>query len=107
MCSEWEDYIQFANWARANGYDENLTLERIDNDGDYCPENCTWVSRKEQANNRRSSRYITFNGETKTLAQWGETVGIQSGTIAYRIKSGWSIEDALTKPVRRWEEAKT
>lgn len=76
------------------------TLDRIDNDGPYSRNNCRWASKKEQARNRRSSTAITFNGVTKTLAEWSETTGIHAGTINTRLRDGWSIERALTTPTR-------
>lgn len=102
VCKEWNsDYSSFRSWALENGYSEGLTLDRIDNDGDYHPDNCRWATRKEQANNRRSNHVLTLNGETKTLSEWMDATGINSLTILRRIRSGWSVEDALTTPVRR------
>ena len=102
VCDEWaKSYEAFRDWAMANGYDPDAkhgecTLDRIDNDGDYCPENCRFIGWSEQQRNTRRSRTITFNGETKTLVEWGEKTEINPGTIAFRLKSGWSVEDALT-----------
>lgn len=100
----WHDFIIFYNWAIEAGWREGLTLERIDNDKGYCPENCKWVTQKEQCNNRRSNRFITAFGETKTLAQWCEDERCSTNchdTIAYRIRKGWSPEDAISKPLLR------
>ena len=80
-----------------NGYDDTLTIDRIDVNGDYCPENCRWVNYTLQANNRRSNRKITYNGETHTIAEWASKTGINEKKIANRIsKLGWSAEKALT-----------
>lgn len=107
VCDEWlgvNGYANFRAWAYSCGYDDTApkgecTLDRIDNDGDYCPENCKWSTNKEQANNRRSSRKLTYNGETHTLAQWGEITGIKADTIQSRIDyHGWNTEEALTIP---------
>ena len=115
VCDEWlgrNGYANFRKWALANGYDENApkyqcTIDRIDNDGDYSPENCRWIDCKKQANNRRSNRMITFNGETKTIAQWGEATGILEDTIKARIDYyGWSTEKALTTPVIKTKKVK-
>lgn len=68
--TEWRDYLVFAAWSRANGYQEGLEIDRRDNDGPYSPENCRWVTRKVNQNNRSSNRRLTAFGETKTLSQW-------------------------------------
>ena len=108
VCREWDaDYSAFKEWALANGYSEKLTLDRKDNDGDYCPENCRWATRKQQANNRRTNHLLTFGDKTLTLSEWGSVTGIGSGTILRRIRQGWSVEDALTTPVRRHKPYET
>jgi len=102
MCDEWRnDFVAFRDWAYLNGYQDGLEIDRIDNDSDYCPENCQWVTEKTQANNRRNNHPITFNGKTQNIVQWTEELGIGRSIIKNRIRLGWSIEDALTKPVRR------
>ena len=101
VCDEWaSDYMAFSKWAYENGYDDTLTLDRVDVNGKYCPENCRWATRKEQANNKRVTRYFTFNGETKSVSEWSDIVGIQSKTILKRINLGWTVERALTTPVK-------
>src|SRR5690554_5249310 len=72
ICSAWDDYAAFHSWATGNGYADNLTLERLDNDGDYCPKNCCWADRKTQARNRRTNNIIAYKGESKTLTEWAE-----------------------------------
>lgn len=106
VCDEWRvSYEAFRDWSLANGYDAKApkgkcTIDRIDNDGDYCPENCRWVSAKEQSRNTRHNRFVEYNGQRKTLAEWAEETGIDDLTIHYRLKSGWSVEEALTiKPI--------
>ena len=102
VCDEWaESFEAFRDWALANGYRDDLTLDRIDNDGPYSPENCHWVTMKEQNNNRRINRYVTYNGETHTLAQWAELTGISASTIGKRLNNGWSVERSLTTESRR------
>lgn len=76
------------------------TLERIDNDGNYEKSNCRWATRTEQARNTRRNRLLSFAGETKPLAEWADSLGILDGALRYRIKAGWSVERALTQPVR-------
>lgn len=89
VCNEWMDEFEpFCDWAMNNGYKPGLTIERSDNDGDYCPENCTWVDRMEQANNRGTNRLIEYGGEKHTVAQWARKIGVNYGTLLCRIKRG-------------------
>lgn len=77
MCFEWhKDFLTFYNWAMSNGYQDNLTIERIDNNGNYCPENCKWITLSEQANNRRNTIYIEHAGQIKTIKEWAELYGV-------------------------------
>lgn len=100
VCEEWQDDFQnFYSWAMANGYTDKLTIDRIDVNGDYCPENCRWVDAKTQMNNRRSNKVFTIGGKTKTVAQWAEQYGIDRYTVYNRLRLGWSIERALTEPI--------
>ena len=98
VCEEWNNSFEaFYDWAINSGYSDNLTIDRIDNDGSYCPENCRWVSRTEQANNKSTNNYITVNGETHTKAEWTKITGVSRATIDGRLKRGWTIEEALKK----------
>lgn len=100
ICPEWNDsYEAFAAWARANGYMRGLSIERTDNDGDYCPENCKWVGRVAQANNRRSNIVLDYHGQSHTLTEWSHIVGINAKTLMSRYHSGWSTEKILTTPL--------
>jgi hypothetical protein len=102
ICREWHSFEAFQEWALANGYAENLTIDRIDNNKDYSPDNCRWTDNKTQANNRRSNVLLTFNGITQTIAQWAEQLGIKFNTLQGRIKYlNWSVERALTTSVGR------
>lgn len=78
------------------------TVDRIDNDGSYSPENCKWSTRERQARNRRSTRYVTVNGASLSLPDACERLGLKYGTINSRIQRGWSEHDALTRPLRTW-----
>lgn len=100
VCARWEaDFINFLeDMGRRPSADHSI--DRIDNSGDYTPENCRWATRKEQCRNRRSSKFLVFRGEEKTAAEWSEICGVSQGTLYQRLKSGWSVEDALSKPVR-------
>lgn len=100
MCPEWLDFMGFYEWAVANGYSDGLTLDRIDPNGNYVPENCRWVSWKEQMNNKRSNRLISAFGKTLTIQEWSEVTGIHRSTIVNRLKLGWTAEQAVT-PGRR------
>lgn len=101
VCKAWKKFENFATWAMANGYRDDLTLERRENDGNYSPDNCCWVSRKTQNNNSRNNRLLTLRGQTKTQRQWAALYGISEAAICKRIKRGWSISDAITTPVMR------
>lgn len=96
ICSEWKnDFLCFYNWAISNGYKDNLTIDRINNDGNYCPENCKWSTRKEQGNNQRTNHLLTYNNKTQTMAQWAEEIGLNPRTLQTRISRGWNVQDAL------------
>jgi hypothetical protein len=96
VCEEWKfDYSNFRSWALSHGYADNLTIDRIDNDGNYEPGNCRWISNSKQARNKSTNHPITYKDETKTLAEWSEITGLESSLIRYRLKIGWTIEDAL------------
>ena len=100
VCKEWRNnFFAFQEWALNNGYNETLTIDRINNDGDYEPNNCHWATMKQQSNNRRSNLQLTFNGETKSASEWSEIVGLNRSVIYGRIKHNWSVKDALTTPL--------
>lgn len=103
VCKEWkEDFVSFFMWAKKEGYRKGLSLDRIDNNKGYSPNNCRWVTMKEQSNNRRSNHLLTFNGRTQTMQQWAEETGINYWTIRDRLaRCYWSIEKALTQPTRK------
>ena len=85
MCAEWrDDFRAFHDWAMQSGYDETLTIDRIDNDGNYCPENCRWSNQQEQARNRSSNIMITIGNATKTLTEWCDIFQLDSKTILAR-----------------------
>ena len=99
ICSEWlNDSSSFFRWALDNGYSEGLSIDRIDTNGDYCPENCRWVDSFTQANNTRKNIYITYDGETNTLKEWSRILGINYGTLYNRcVKQKWSLDKAFNK----------
>lgn len=95
VCDEWSDFAMFRDWAMANGYAEGLTIERKDNDGDYCPQNCTWATKKQQSNNQSTTIKIKYMDIEKTLHEWADFLGIKPCTIYYRFTHGWPIERVL------------
>lgn len=102
VSDEWKnDYTNFAEWARENGYSEDLTIERIDVNGDYSPDNCTWISFEEQMNNRRSSIMIEWNGQTKNLKQWSEELDLPYRTLNSRYNRDNLRPPELFKPLNR------
>jgi len=98
ICEEWLDFKNFYDWAIKNEYKDNLTIERIDVNGNYGPSNCTWATMTEQKQNTRKAKRIEFNGQAKTLRQWAKHYGIHSSTLCRRLKDGWDLEKALTAP---------
>lgn len=102
VCNEWRNSFEmFYKWATENGYTDNLTIDRIDVNGNYEPSNCRWVDYKTQANNRRNNHLITYNGKTQTMAQWADELGMKYKTLSDRINiSKWSVEKAFNTPVR-------
>lgn len=103
VCKEWrEDFMSFFMWAMKEGYRKGLSLDRIDNNKGYSPNNCRWVTMKEQSNNRRSNHLLTFNGRTQTMQQWADETGINYWTIRDRLaRCHWSVEKTLTQPVKK------
>lgn len=100
MCDEWfKSFETFYKWAINNGFRKELTIDRIDNDGDYSPGNCRWVTTKVQNYNKRSNRFYTYNGKTLSIIQWGHELGGGQNLVKDRIdKLGWDIERALSTP---------
>jgi len=102
VCDEWKNsFDAFRDWALANGYDDSLSLDRIDNDKGYSPDNCRWANRVVQCRNKGNNVIIEYNGEKKTLAEWAEIFGIKYGTLHSRIyRDKMSPKEALEKPLR-------
>lgn len=100
VCNEWQDFEFFYDWSMANGYKKGLSIERIDVNGNYEPSNCEWIPRPLQARNKRNTTFITHKGVTKPLVEWAEELNMNTETLRSRISYGWTIEKALTTPVR-------
>ncbi|GGV91940.1 hypothetical protein GCM10010228_83270 [Streptomyces massasporeus] len=99
VCERWKTFAAFAA-DMGTSFSEELTLERIDNDRGYEPGNCRWATLIEQARNKRSSRFVTFRGQTRTIAEWAELLGLNYDTVHGRLsKQGWSVERTLTTGV--------
>ena len=110
-CDEWfNDFKSFYNWAISNGYEEGLSIERIDVNGNYSPQNCKWIPRSEQPKNRRCCHFIDVDGEIHTAAEWSRITGLSAETILLRIEKGMSpkaaIEKRATSPKNRKRDEK-
>lgn len=96
ICDEWlNDKRTFFDWAEHNGYSDSLSIDRIDVNGNYTPDNCRWVTQKKQSNNRRNNTAVEYNGVSKTIAEWSSELGVPYQTIYSRLRAGWSVEDAF------------
>lgn len=97
VCDEWvHNFSAFQEWALSHGYNDTLQIDRIDNDGDYEPSNCRWVTHKKNNNNRSNCVYIDYQGQTHTLKEWAEIYNIDYTTLWGRLKRGWSFEKAIS-----------
>lgn len=103
VCDEWKNHFQlFYTWSLCNGYSDNLSLDRIDVNGDYNPDNCRWADKLIQANNCRTNHYLTFKGKTQSIAEWARELGVSDSVIRQRLsKLGWSVEKTLSTPLLR------
>lgn len=100
ICDEWlNDFMEFYNWSMDNGYADDLSIDRIDNNKGYSPDNCRWTTKKQQANNTRSTIFLTYKGETKPASEWSEITGIPQDTLTYRKRSGWSDDECIETPL--------
>lgn len=101
VCDEWQQFDDFKKWSIKNGWEKGLSIDRIDVNGDYCPNNCRWADPITQANNKRNNRLIEYNGELKTMKQWADYAGISYFTLRQRLDSGWTIEEAIKRDVKK------
>lgn len=100
VCSRWTVSTNFLKDMYPS-YKEGLSLDRIDNDGDYSPENCRWVTSKEQNRNKRNNRVLSYKGETLCLVDWAHKLGMPANTLVYRLRRKWPVERLLTTPVNK------
>lgn len=101
VCDEWLDkengVMSFYNWAINNGYKENLSIDRIDVNGNYCPENCRWATNKEQQNNKRNNCFLEYNGKILTIAQWSEILNIKASYIYKKNRQNWNLDKIIER----------
>lgn len=98
ICDRWKTFKNF--FDDMGDIPTGMEIDRIDNNGDYSPSNCRWITHIENCSNKRTSRTLDYNGESKTIAQWSRSIGIKQGTILKRLKSGWELSRILTEPLK-------
>lgn len=102
MCDEWkESFEKFFEWSMQNGYNDSLTIDRIDVNKGYYPENCRWANHYDQAHNKRNNHKIEIDGTTKTITEWSREMNISVSSILYRMRNGWNEKDAVITPPSR------
>jgi hypothetical protein len=101
LCAEWQEFEAFRDWALSNGYSDDLSIDRIDNDKGYSPDNCRWATQTEQTNNKSNNLHIEYRGETKTLAEWCRCLNLKYNIIHSRLNLGWTFGRAITEPVQK------
>lgn len=108
VCDEWQDnYLEFEKWALSNGYADNLSIDRINVNGNYSPSNCRWATAQEQADNKRSNILITIGKITHNLQQWCDIYNITRSTVNTRVRvCGWSYKKAIITPIRKHKQYK-
>ena len=107
LCSEWKDNFEaFYKWSLSNRYSDELTIDRINPNGNYEPSNCRWVEKSYQNRNKKCSHFITINDQTKLLVDWCREYKISPSTVINRLKAGWNEIDAITKPVKTKRQSK-
>jgi len=97
VCDEWSDYRKFREWAECNGYADNLTIDRIDNNGPYSPDNCRWVTYKDQCRNKRNTHVFEYHGQVyRTIKDMCGALGIGYRMVQARLRQGWPLDEAVT-----------
>ena len=100
VCPEWSDFINFRKWSTENGYSKGLSIDRIDVNGDYSPENCRWATSRQQSRNTRRNRNITFNGKTQCVEDWAKEIGLSANSVLGRLNAGKPVEEILS-PIKK------
>lgn len=101
VCDEWkEDFLSFYHWSIENGYRDGLTIDRIDNNGNYEPGNCQWITHKQNNNKRGNNVWIEYNNEIHTKTEWADLYNISVDTLDSRLKRGWNFDKALNEPIK-------
>ena len=95
ICEEWDEYPNFKKWALSNGYDDSKSIDRIDVNGNYCPENCRWATKIEQANNTTRNRIVEYKGRKQTVMKWCRELGLPEKRTRTRLDRGWKPEDVF------------
>jgi len=102
ICDDWlKDFEEFKAWSLANGYSDDLSIDRIDNERGYRPDNCRWITHKKQSNNRRDNRILEHQGQQHTLTEWANIKGISREALRNRLNKGWPVSIALEEPPRK------
>lgn len=101
ICNEWHQFINFRTWALANGYSDDLSIDRIDSKGIYEPSNCRWQTQKQQMNNVSSNKILYFRGKKYTQSEFADNFNLSYHTVRNRIRSGWDLEKIVNTPVER------
>lgn len=102
VCDEWKNsFVSFQKWALSNGYQDNLTIERKNNNGNYCPQNCMWANRTQQGNNKRNNIILTWNNKSQTISQWANELNISASALRARKHRGWDDVKTLTTPIQK------
>lgn len=105
VCDEWlGDFMRFYQWAIAHGYSDDLSIDRINSDGNYEPDNCRWATYKVQGNNTNQNHVITYNGKSQTLAEWADELGFSYKVLSERIRRNWGVKRAFETPTQHKEE---
>lgn len=107
VCDEWlKSSMAFVEWGLANGYEWGLEIDRIDNDGDYAPDNCRFVTHRINCNNKRATLFYEYEGETLTIADLQKHSVVSSSALRNRLRAGWDLEKALKTPLMRPDRGK-